>query len=163
MNHNLKSGFTLIELLVVVLIIGILSAVALPQYEKAVKKARGVQVTTAAETLVKAANLAYLEDGTYASKRIYYFYSELGVDSSYSGEKFDIDIPKVTIFKDGLFWLGMFQYSDSNTATITTSFVKGFPSGWDSRFYLKYVLERGAVKSVTCSGPDCKIYFPQYQ
>lgn len=58
-----KTGFTLIELLVVVLIIGILSSIALPQYTRAVEKSRAVEAEITLRSLRDAQSRCFLANG----------------------------------------------------------------------------------------------------
>lgn len=86
----MKKAFTLIELLVVVLIIGILAAIALPQYRFAVEKARATEAIVLVKALADSAERYYMANGEYPFKE---------EDSSVEGLKLlDIEVPPLKKF-----------------------------------------------------------------
>ena len=66
-NISRLGGFTLIELLVVVLIIGILAAMAMPQYFKAVERSRMTEAVTLMDSIVKAQRRKLMQTNRYAA------------------------------------------------------------------------------------------------
>ena len=67
LNNN-QEGFTLVELIVVVVIIGILSAIAIPSFQNASKKAKQKGAAAQISTYIKAAQAYYAEFGLSVSK-----------------------------------------------------------------------------------------------
>ncbi len=67
MKSTTNSGFTLIELMMVIAIIGILSMVGVPQYMVYSKRAKFVEVVTAATQIRQAVEICLLTEGSSAN------------------------------------------------------------------------------------------------
>ena len=62
-----QAGFTLLEILVVVLIIGILAAIAFPQYRKAIERMKAAEAMTYLDAVAKAETVYFMNHDTYTT------------------------------------------------------------------------------------------------
>ncbi|MBO7238434.1 MAG: hypothetical protein J6U96_04020, partial [Elusimicrobiaceae bacterium] len=72
----------LIELLVVILIIGILAAIALPQYQKAVEKSKASQALTLLRSAYQGAVAYYMANGDYPNS-----FADMGFEIPWTGNE----------------------------------------------------------------------------
>lgn len=66
-HRPLENGFTLVELMVVVAMVGVLSAIAIPQYEHYTAKARQVEAKIALSAIYIAETTFFAENNSYSS------------------------------------------------------------------------------------------------
>ena len=115
-HDNDRRGFTLIELLVVVLIIGILAAVAVPQYNKAVEKSRLTEALQIISVFKQQTELYMLEHGLPSEGKTVVFEDFTNVDlpgtSSYGfcwSEGCIVNLPRISS-KELLYYLMVATY-----------------------------------------------------
>ena len=129
---NTKQGFTLIELLVVVLIIGILAAVAVPQYQRAVAKSQAATVLPLLKSVGKAQQIYRISNGTLATS-----FEELDVDIPWTGnEKISNHSSCKDVRSDGLWSLQICNAGNGGSGVITLGRLTGKYAGTGFVYYV---------------------------
>ena len=140
-------AFTLIELLVVILIIGILAAVALPQYTQAVEKSRFATYRALANSMAQSAEAYYLANGIWPTS-LDELTTELPADMSTQNEITD----GVCRSNTKIFCCMMFPNGSSTAGTVRCG---------DNDYHLIYTHGYANVygtplKGITCQAKDEK-------
>ncbi len=136
-------GFTLIELLVVVLIVGILAAVAVPQYQKAVEKSRAAEAWANIKAINDALAAKNLEMGTQ--------------DTAYSFDQLDVSLPgTASAFGTNGYRLSgdHFDYWIANAAPFAGA--AAFPAGYNQT---SLIIVNGQKRCFSAAGYCQKIGF----
>lgn len=110
LNRNQNAGFTLIELLVVIIIIGILSAIALPSFLNQAAKARGAEAKANVGAMNRVQQAYYLEQNTFTTD-----IDELGLGMDNSTDNFIYDA-----VVNGTLTTGITNRGTSNKSDITS-------------------------------------------
>ncbi len=124
-------GFTLIELLIVVLIIGVLTAVALPKYQKAVDRSRYATLMPVASSIKNAQEAFYMASAEYSDDLQNL---DIQLPGTVSGNKAEFgDGVKVEVSADG-----------------TNDYVSASKDGLDNKYVMYFAQSGNFPKEIHC-------------
>jgi len=106
-----QNGFTLIELMVVVAIVGILSAVGLPELTKAQNKGKDAAAVATVTNAAKECAINLITESKANAKSL--FATATGTDARFDGVDGDCEIPAT-----GEITLTLLSANETNTATV---------------------------------------------